>query len=108
MSVLLYLVAGAVSVYVIVYYSVFRGARCSSAVKLKGKTAIVTGNEPHLSVHAKTTALFKWTSTVACLLSQKLLRRLFQCCSPTLLNHLSPVYIITKLNFNFTDKNVEI
>lgn len=103
MSALLYLVAGAVSVYVIVYYSLFRGARCSSAVKLKGKTAIVTGNEPHLSVLAKTT-LFKWSSTVACLLSR--LRRLFW--SPTLLNPLSPVYVITNLNLNFPDKNVEI
>lgn len=53
MSALLYFIAGAVSVYVIVYYGVFRGARCSSSVKLKGKTAIVTGNETHLSAPPK-------------------------------------------------------
>lgn len=53
MSVFLYLVVGAVSVYVIVYYGVFRGARCSSSVKLNGKTAIVTGNKTHLSAPAK-------------------------------------------------------
>lgn len=53
MSVLLSLVAGAVSFYVIVYYGVFGGSRCSSSVKLKGKTAIVTGKELNLSVAAK-------------------------------------------------------
>ncbi|XP_039638205.1 dehydrogenase/reductase SDR family member 13-like isoform X3 [Perca fluviatilis] len=44
MSALLCLVAGALCFYVIVYYGVFRGARCSSSVKLNGKTAIVTGS----------------------------------------------------------------
>lgn len=55
MSALLALVAGTVSLYVIVYYGVFGGPRCSSAVKLKGKTAIVTGKgeELHLSAAAK-------------------------------------------------------
>lgn len=45
MSALLCLVAAAVSVYVIVYYGVFRGASCSGSLTLKGKTAIVTGND---------------------------------------------------------------
>ncbi|XP_071328066.1 dehydrogenase/reductase SDR family member 13-like isoform X3 [Trachinotus anak] len=44
MSALLYLVAGAVCLYVIVYYGVFRGGRCASSLKLSGKTAIVTGS----------------------------------------------------------------
>uniref|UniRef100_A0A8C3FZC8 Dehydrogenase/reductase 13 n=1 Tax=Cyclopterus lumpus TaxID=8103 RepID=A0A8C3FZC8_CYCLU len=44
MSALLCLVAAALFSYVLVYYSVFRGARCSSSVKLNGKTAIVTGS----------------------------------------------------------------
>ncbi|XP_034557367.1 dehydrogenase/reductase SDR family member 13-like [Notolabrus celidotus] len=44
MSLLLSLVAGAVFCYVIVYYGVFRGARCSSSVRLRGKTVIVTGS----------------------------------------------------------------
>ncbi|XP_040901851.1 dehydrogenase/reductase SDR family member 13-like [Toxotes jaculatrix] len=43
MSVWLCLAAGAVCFYVIVYYGVFRGAGWSSPVKLRGKTAIVTG-----------------------------------------------------------------
>uniref|UniRef100_A0AAQ5ZHH1 Dehydrogenase/reductase (SDR family) member 13a, duplicate 3 n=1 Tax=Amphiprion ocellaris TaxID=80972 RepID=A0AAQ5ZHH1_AMPOC len=54
MSVLLVLVAGAVSFYVIVYYSVFRGAKCLSSVKLQGKTAIVTGSNTGIG---KATAL---------------------------------------------------
>ncbi|XP_029302883.1 dehydrogenase/reductase SDR family member 13-like isoform X2 [Cottoperca gobio] len=55
MSALLCLAAGALCCfYVIVYYSVFRGARCSSAVKLKGKTAIVTGSNTGIG---KATAL---------------------------------------------------
>ncbi|XP_039987345.1 dehydrogenase/reductase SDR family member 13-like isoform X2 [Xiphias gladius] len=54
MSVLLYLAAGAVSFYVIVYYGVFKGAGCSSSVKLKGKTAIVTGGNTGIG---KATAL---------------------------------------------------
>ncbi|XP_030262215.1 dehydrogenase/reductase SDR family member 13a.3 isoform X2 [Sparus aurata] len=54
MSVLLSLVAGAVSFYVIVYYGVFGGSRCSSSVKLKGKTAIVTGSNTGIG---KATAL---------------------------------------------------
>ncbi|XP_054463598.1 dehydrogenase/reductase SDR family member 13a.3 [Anoplopoma fimbria] len=54
MSAMLCLVAGALFCYVIVYYSVFRGARCSSSVKLNGKTAIVTGSNTGIG---KTTAL---------------------------------------------------
>ncbi|XP_035478516.1 dehydrogenase/reductase SDR family member 13-like isoform X1 [Scophthalmus maximus] len=54
MSALLYLAAGLVFSYVIVYYGVFRGARCSSSVKLKGKTAIVTGGNTGIG---KATAL---------------------------------------------------
>lgn len=48
MSALLSVITAAVACYVILYYGVFRRARCSSSAKLKGKTAIVTGNEPHL------------------------------------------------------------
>ncbi|GLD52980.1 dehydrogenase/reductase SDR family member 13 [Lates japonicus] len=54
MSALLYVAAGAVSLYVIVYYAVFRGAGCVSSVKLKGKTAIVTGSNTGIG---KATAL---------------------------------------------------
>ncbi|CAJ1065942.1 dehydrogenase/reductase SDR family member 13-like [Xyrichtys novacula] len=54
MSFELYLFAGAVFLYVIIYYSVFKGARCSSSVKLQGKTAIVTGSNTGIG---KTTAL---------------------------------------------------
>ncbi|XP_029922358.1 dehydrogenase/reductase SDR family member 13-like [Myripristis murdjan] len=54
MSVLLSLVAGAIVLYVIVYYNVFRGGRCRSCVKLKGKTAIVTGSNTGIG---KATAL---------------------------------------------------
>ncbi|KAM4627161.1 dehydrogenase/reductase SDR family member 13-like [Polymixia lowei] len=43
MSLLLSFVAGAVVFYLIVYYNGFRGRRCTSSVKLKGKTVIVTG-----------------------------------------------------------------
>lgn len=108
MSVLVYLVAGAVSVYVIVYYSVFRAARCSSAVKLKGKTAIVTGNELHLSAVAKTTALFKWSINCSMFVFTETYSQTFSVLYPKLLNHPSSIYIITNLNLNFTDKNVEI
>lgn len=48
MSALLCLAAAAVACYLIVYYGVFRGASCSGSVALRGKTAIVTGNESHL------------------------------------------------------------
>lgn len=54
MSELLHLVAGTVLFYVVVYYGVFRGARCSSSVKLHGKTAIVTGSNTGIG---KSTAL---------------------------------------------------
>ncbi|XP_068440566.1 dehydrogenase/reductase SDR family member 13-like [Clinocottus analis] len=54
MSAMLCLVAGALFSYVLVYYSVFRGARCSSSVKLNGKTAIVTGSNTGIG---KATAL---------------------------------------------------
>ncbi|XP_003459273.1 dehydrogenase/reductase SDR family member 13 [Oreochromis niloticus] len=54
MSALLCLIAGFVSFYVLVYYCVFRSARCSSSMKLKGKTAIVTGSNTGIG---KSTAL---------------------------------------------------
>ncbi|XP_037630144.1 dehydrogenase/reductase SDR family member 13-like [Sebastes umbrosus] len=54
MSVLLCLVAGALCFYVLVYYCVFRGARCSSSVTLEGKTVIVTGSNTGIG---KATAL---------------------------------------------------
>ncbi|XP_041651945.1 dehydrogenase/reductase SDR family member 13-like [Cheilinus undulatus] len=54
MSVLQCVLAGAVFFYVIIYYGVFRGARCASSVKLSGKTAIVTGSNTGIG---KATAL---------------------------------------------------
>lgn len=47
MSALLCLVAGAVFAYVVVYYGLFRAARCTWSGTLSGKTAVVTGNEFH-------------------------------------------------------------
>lgn len=52
MAALLCVVAAALSFYVVLYYIVFRGARCYSSAKLEGKTAIVTGNRPHLPAAA--------------------------------------------------------
>lgn len=43
MSVVLAIITAAVTAYVLIYYNVFRGARCRSTVILKGKTAVVTG-----------------------------------------------------------------
>ncbi|KAG7479554.1 hypothetical protein JOB18_028294 [Solea senegalensis] len=43
MSACVYFVAGAVLLYLIVYYNVFRGVRGSTSVRLEGKTVIVTG-----------------------------------------------------------------
>ncbi|XP_071778251.1 dehydrogenase/reductase SDR family member 13-like [Centroberyx gerrardi] len=54
MSVLLSFAAGVIAFYIIVYYNVFRGGRCTSSVKLKGKTAIVTGSNTGIG---KATAL---------------------------------------------------
>ncbi|KAI4815151.1 hypothetical protein KUCAC02_005313 [Chaenocephalus aceratus] len=54
MSVLLCLAAGAVCLYLILYYNVFKGARYCSSVKLRGKTAIVTGSNTGIG---KSTAL---------------------------------------------------
>ncbi|XP_070685705.1 dehydrogenase/reductase SDR family member 13-like isoform X2 [Pempheris klunzingeri] len=51
---LLWAVAGAVCLYVLVYYGMFRGASCSSPVRLEGKTAIVTGSNTGIG---KATAL---------------------------------------------------
>ncbi|XP_036391847.1 dehydrogenase/reductase SDR family member 13-like isoform X1 [Megalops cyprinoides] len=43
MSVFLTSLAIVVAVYVLIYYNVFKGSRCTSNVRFKGKTAIVTG-----------------------------------------------------------------
>lgn len=43
MSVVLTVVAGAITLYLLVIYSVMKGGRCTSSVNMKGKTAIVTG-----------------------------------------------------------------
>ena len=45
MSVFLTTLAAVVTVYVFIYYHIFKcSRRCESTVKLRGKTAIVTGN----------------------------------------------------------------
>ncbi|XP_060929037.1 dehydrogenase/reductase SDR family member 13b.1 [Limanda limanda] len=54
MSVLLCLAACALFLYVLVYYGVCRGARCSRSVRLEGRTVIVTGGNTGIG---KTTAL---------------------------------------------------
>ncbi|XP_016133682.1 dehydrogenase/reductase SDR family member 13-like isoform X1 [Sinocyclocheilus grahami] len=54
MSVLLSVLVGVLAAYVLIYYSLFKGARCKSNVTLKGKTAIVTGSNTGIG---KTTAL---------------------------------------------------
>ncbi|KAM9318276.1 dehydrogenase/reductase SDR family member 13-like [Pholidichthys leucotaenia] len=54
MSLLAYVTACLVCAYVLVYYGVFRGARCRSSVKLEGKTVIVTGSNTGIG---KSTAL---------------------------------------------------
>nr|XP_061796967.1 dehydrogenase/reductase SDR family member 13-like [Nerophis lumbriciformis] len=54
MVTLLGIVAVIVAFYVLVYYGIFRGTRCSSPVKLMGKTAIVTGSNTGIG---KATAL---------------------------------------------------
>ncbi|XP_060800221.1 dehydrogenase/reductase SDR family member 13a.3 [Neoarius graeffei] len=43
MSVVLVMITAAVTVYILLYYTVFRGARCRSTAVLNGKTAVVTG-----------------------------------------------------------------
>ena len=43
MSVVLTVLAGAITLYLIVIYNVLKGRRCTSSVNIKGKTAIVTG-----------------------------------------------------------------
>lgn len=53
MSALLCLVAGAVFTYVAVYYGCFRAARVTWSGTLSGKTAIVTGNRPHVLCDVK-------------------------------------------------------
>ncbi|XP_053729301.1 dehydrogenase/reductase SDR family member 13a.3 isoform X2 [Synchiropus splendidus] len=54
MSLFLCFSVGAVAVYLIVYYGVFRGSRCLSPTQLSGKTAIVTGGNTGIG---KATAL---------------------------------------------------
>ncbi|XP_072317828.1 dehydrogenase/reductase SDR family member 13-like [Eucyclogobius newberryi] len=43
MSLLLFSIAAALLLYVFIYYTLFRGAKCTSQTQLRGKTAIVTG-----------------------------------------------------------------
>uniref|UniRef100_A0A672QU45 Dehydrogenase/reductase (SDR family) member 13a, duplicate 3 n=1 Tax=Sinocyclocheilus grahami TaxID=75366 RepID=A0A672QU45_SINGR len=54
MSVLLSVLVGVLAAYILIYYSLFKGARFKSNVTLKGKTAIVTGSNTDIG---KTTAL---------------------------------------------------
>lgn len=54
MSLLLGVLAASIAFYIIIYYSIFRGARCTSQAKLHGKTAIVTGSNTGIG---KATAL---------------------------------------------------
>ncbi|XP_059390342.1 dehydrogenase/reductase SDR family member 13a.3 isoform X2 [Carassius carassius] len=54
MSVLLSVLVGVLAAYLLIYYSLFKGARFKSNVTLKGKTAIVTGSNTGIG---KTTAL---------------------------------------------------
>ncbi|XP_041850552.1 dehydrogenase/reductase SDR family member 13-like [Melanotaenia boesemani] len=54
MSLFVYFTAAAVCLYLLVYYHAFRGGRCSSSVKLEGKTVIVTGSNTGIG---KSTAL---------------------------------------------------
>ncbi|KAG7321731.1 hypothetical protein KOW79_014589 [Hemibagrus wyckioides] len=43
MSVVLAIITAAVAAYILIYYNVFRGARCRSKAMLNGRTAVVTG-----------------------------------------------------------------
>lgn len=54
MSLLLAILSASVAVYIIIYYTLFRGSRCTSQAKLHGKTAIVTGSNTGIG---KATAL---------------------------------------------------
>uniref|UniRef100_A0A671N581 Dehydrogenase/reductase (SDR family) member 13a, duplicate 3 n=1 Tax=Sinocyclocheilus anshuiensis TaxID=1608454 RepID=A0A671N581_9TELE len=54
MSVLLSVLVGVLAAYILIYYSLFKGARFNSNVTLKGKTAIVTGSNTGIG---KATAL---------------------------------------------------
>lgn len=54
MSVLLTILGIGTVLYLILYYTVIKGAICTSSVSLKGKTAIVTGSNTGIG---KTTAL---------------------------------------------------
>lgn len=54
MSVLLSVLVGVLAAYILIYYSLIKGARFKSNMTLKGKTAIVTGSNTGIG---KTTAL---------------------------------------------------
>lgn len=43
MSVVLAIITAAVAAYILIYYNVFRGARCRSKAILNGRTVVVTG-----------------------------------------------------------------
>lgn len=57
MSVVLATITAAVTAYVLIYYAVFRGARCRNTARLDGKTAVVTGELQH----CKLTSLIHYT-----------------------------------------------
>ncbi|XP_010868456.1 dehydrogenase/reductase SDR family member 13 [Esox lucius] len=54
MPVFISILAIGIVLYLIIYYNVFKGSRCTSSVTLKGKTAVVTGSNTGIG---KSTAL---------------------------------------------------
>ncbi|XP_063060927.1 dehydrogenase/reductase SDR family member 13a.3 [Engraulis encrasicolus] len=54
MSLFLTTLSGGVILYLLIYYTMFKGSRCRSSAVLKGKTAIVTGSNTGIG---KTTAM---------------------------------------------------